>query len=154
LFRSEVHRLALAGLLGLGIVLSSQFLASAVQTKSAVSSTPSADALAVPFVLAFFIVVGLRLVFEIPADLRPNWIFRFTLDAEHHQCATLARKVVLAFVLPWLFLLGFPLYVHFDGWLVASLHILLVAIWTLLLANVVLAGCGKTPLNACFYPKS
>jgi hypothetical protein len=147
LFRSEVHRLALASILGLGIVLSSQFLASAVQTKSAVGSTPSADALAVPFVLAFLIVVGLRIVFEIPADLRQNWVFRFTLDAEHHQCATLARKVILAFVLPWLFLVGFPLYVHFDGWLVASLHILLAAAWSMLLANVLLMNFRKFPFT-------
>jgi hypothetical protein len=147
LLRSEVHRLALASILGLGIVLSSQFLASAVQTKSAVGSMPSSDALAVPFVLAFLIVVGLRIVFEIPADLRPNWIFRFTLDAEHHQCTTLARKVMLAFVLPWLFLVGLPLYIHFDGWLVASLHVPLVAVWSVLLANVALMNFRKLPFT-------
>jgi hypothetical protein len=151
LFRSEAHRLALAGIFGTGIVLSSQFLARAVQMKSPMDSAASADALAIPFVLAFFIVVGLRIVFEIPTDLRPNWIFRFTLDREHHESVALARKIMLTFVLPWLALVALPLYVYFDGWLVALLHILLVAIWSLLLANALLIGFRKLPFT-CAMP--
>jgi hypothetical protein len=147
LFRSEAHRLALAGIFGMGIVLSSQFLAGAVQTKPYVQSIPSANALAVPFALAFFIIIGLRVIFEIPADLRPNWIFRFSLDAEHHECATLARKVMLTFVLPWVVLVAFPLYGYFDGWVSASLHTILVAVWSLLLVNTVLIRFRKLPFT-------
>jgi hypothetical protein len=147
LFRSEAHRLALAGIFGMGIVVSSQFLARAVQEKSSVGSMPSADSLAVPFALAFFIIVGLRVIFEIPVDLRSNSIFRFTLDAEHHECAALARTVMLTFVLPLLLLVAFPLYVYFDGWTVASLHTLLAATWSLLLANAVLIRFRKLPFT-------
>ncbi len=34
------------------------------------------DLLAVPFMLAFFVVTGLRFVFDMPAALDANWIFR------------------------------------------------------------------------------
>ena len=147
LFRNEAHRLALAGIFGSGIVLSSQVLAGTAPATSSETSIP-ADVLAVPFVLAFFMIVGLRLIFEIPADLRPNWIFRFTLDAQHHECATLARKVMLAFVLPWLVLIALPLYSHFDGWLVAVLHTLLVGAWSVLLTNAVLVRFRKLPFTS------
>ncbi|MGH9493769.1 MAG: hypothetical protein ACRD3B_02125 [Candidatus Sulfotelmatobacter sp.] len=146
LFRSEAHRLAMAGIFGMGIVLSSQFLARTAQA-TASHEAPSTDALAVPFALAFFVIVGLRVIFEIPADLRSNWIFRFTLDADHHECAALARTVMLTFVLPLLGLVAFPLYIYFDGWLIASLHTLLAATWSLLLANAVLIRFRKLPFT-------
>jgi hypothetical protein len=147
LFRSEAHRLALAGIWGLGIVLASQSLAGAVQGVRAGESSPSASALAVPFVLSFFIIVGLRTVFEIPGDLSSNWIFRLTLDAEKHECRPLARTVLLTFVLPWLFVVSFPVYCYVDGWLVGALHTLLVSTWSVLLAHAALIRFRKLPFT-------
>jgi hypothetical protein len=151
LFRSETHRLALAGIFGMGIVLASQFLARAIQTKSSTNPAASADALAIPLILAFFIIAGLRVVFEIPSDLRANWIFRFTLDSDHHECAALARKIMLSFVLPWLVLVALPLYFHFYGWVIALLHMLVVVAWSVLLANALSIGFRKLPF-ACPLP--
>jgi len=145
LFRSEAHRLALAAIAGLGLVLGLQFLAAA--QNSARGSAPSADALAIPFVLVFFIVVGVRLVFEIPVDVRSNWIFRLTLDAGQHECRALARNVILTFIVPWLVLIALPLYTYFYGWIVASLHTLLVAAWSVLLTQAVLIRFRKLPFT-------
>ena len=146
LFRSEAQRLALAAIAGLGLVLGSQFLAAAVQN-SVRGSAPSADALAIPFVLVFFIVIGVRLVFEIPVDVRSNWIFRLTLDAEQYECRALARNVILTFIVPWLVLIALPLYTYFYGWIVAGLHTLLVAAWSVLLTQAVLIRFRKLPFT-------
>ena len=150
--RSEAHRLVLTGVGVLGLVLASQALMAAFEeVRSVREAALTADALSIPFILTFLIVLGLRIVFEIPSDLRANWIFQLTLDAEHQECEPLARKVMLAAVLPWALGITFPVYVYLEGWSVASLHTLLVILWAVLLINVCLIRFRKTPFT-CSIP--
>ena len=58
---------------------------------------------------------------------------------------------MLTFVLPWIFLVAFPIYLHFWGWTVASLHTGLVAIWSVLLTEILLTRFRKLPFT-CTYP--
>jgi hypothetical protein len=152
LFRSEAHRLVLAGIGGLGLVLASQELLSAFEdSQPADKAMVSADGLSIPLVLAFFIIVGLRMVFEIPVELRSNWIFRLMLDAEKHECEPLARRVMLASVLPWVLLISFPIYAYFGGWVIGGLHTAVVVAWSVLLTEVVLIRFRKLPFT-CSLP--
>jgi hypothetical protein len=151
LFRSESHRLVLAGIAGLGLVLASQALLSAFENgEPARKAMVSADGLSIPLVLAFIIIVGLRIVFEIPVELRSNWIFRLMLNAEKHECEPLARKVMLVSVLPWLLVISFPIYACFGGWVIGCLHTLVVVTWSLLLTNAVLIRFRKLPFTCSF----
>jgi hypothetical protein len=151
LFRSESHRLVLAGIGGLGLVLASQALLSASEEgASAGKAMVSPEGLSIPLVLAFFIIVGLRMVFEIPVELRSNWIFRLTLDAQKHECEPLARKVILLSVLPWVLLICFPIYAYLGGWMVGCMHTLIIVTWSLLLTNAVLIGFRKLPFTCSF----
>lgn len=59
---------------------------------------------------------------------------------------------MLTFVLPWIFLVAFPIYLHFWGWTVASLHTGLVAIWSVLLTEILLTNFRKFPFT-CTYPQ-
>ena len=117
LFRSEVSSFGFAAVAGLGLVLASQALMSAFakwdfgRGKAMVS----AEASPIPLMLAFCIIAGLRMVFEIPVELRSNWIFRLMLDPEKHECEPLARKVILVSVLPWVLFLVFPVYVYLEA---------------------------------------
>ncbi len=147
LFRSEAHRLALAGIFGLGVVVASQFLASPLQVGGAPQARLSGDTLAVPFVLAFIVIVGLRAIFKIPADLRSNWIFRFTLDPEKHESRSSAQRIILTFVLPWILLIVLPAYIFFDGALVGFLHACLITLWSVLLVKAVLIRFRKVPFT-------
>jgi hypothetical protein len=152
LFRSEAHRLVITGIGGLGLVLASQALMSAFEpAKSLREAAMSPDALSIPFILSFLIVVGIRVVFELPVELRSNWIFRLMLDAEKQECEPLARRVILILVLPWIFAVALPVYVYFEGWVVACLHALLVTAWSVLLTNVVLIRFRKLPFT-CSLP--
>lgn len=152
LFRSEAHRLVLTAIGGLSLVLASQALMDAFENaKSWLQTMLSADALSIPFILSFLMIVGLRLVFEIPVDLRSNWIFQLMLDRDGEQCESLARKVILMLLLPWLLPVTFFPYLYVQGWLVASLHTLLVATWAVLLTNIVLARFRKLPFT-CTLP--
>ncbi len=148
LFRSEAHRLLLTGVAGLGIVLSSLALMNAVElTQTAHEASLSTAALSIPFILSFLIIIGLRAVFEIPAELPSNWIFRLMLDSNHQHCESLARKVLLIFVFPWVLAVVFPLYVYLAGWWLALMHTILALIWSLLLTNAVLIRFRKLPFT-------
>ena len=152
MLRSESHRLVLTAIGGLALVLASQALMDAsVGAKSLREAALSPDALSIPFILAFLVIVGLRIVFEIPVELRSNWIFQLMVDPEKQECEPLARKVILILVLPWLLLIAFPAYVYVDGWVVACIHTLLVATWAVLLTNIVLIRFHKLPFT-CTLP--
>ena len=152
LFRSEAHRLVLTGIGGLGLVLASQAAMNAFEgTKSLRRALLSPDALSIPFTLAFLTVIGVRAVFEIPVDLRSNWIFRLLLDTEKQECEPLARKSILILIVPWVVLAVFPVYAFLEGTLVAFVHTLLIVTWSVLLTNAVLVRFRKLPF-ACSLP--
>jgi hypothetical protein len=67
------------------------------------------------------------------------------------KCESLARKVILTLVLPWLLVIAFPAYAYLEGWVVAGLHTLLVTAWAVLLTNIVLIRFRKLPFT-CTLP--
>jgi hypothetical protein len=150
--RSETHRLFLTAVAGLGLVLSSQALMNAVEdAPSARQAALTPDALSIPFILTFLIIAGLRVVFEIPVELRANWLFQLMLDPVQRECERLARNVILIFVLPCVLVSAFSLYACLEGLVIASLHALLIATWAVLLTNVLLVRFRKLPFT-CTLP--
>src|SRR4029077_19986442 len=130
LLRSESHRLVLTAVGGLALVLASQALMDASQSANSWREAAlSPDALSIPFILSFLVIVGLRVVFEIPAELRSNWIFQLMIDPDRQESGRLARRVILILVLPWLVAIALPAYAYLEGWTVACLHTLLVVTW-------------------------
>jgi hypothetical protein len=96
------------GYLGIGLVMVAQAV------------FDGANALfAVPLLLAFFLLSGLRLVFEIPAVLSANWVFRVAPADPQPTPEAIARRFLLLAVLPWqIFLLG-PVAARHLGWAAA-----------------------------------
>ena len=152
LFRSEAHRLVLTGVAGLALVLASQALMTGYEESGSVrNAAMSADTLSIPLILTFLLIVGLRLVFEIPVELRANWIFRLMVDADRQESQPLARKVILMLLLPWIAVITFAAYLYLEGVWIALLHTAVVVIWTVLLTNVVLVRFRKIPFT-CSMP--
>jgi hypothetical protein len=152
LLRSEAHRLMLTGVGGLALVIASQAWMHAFEgVKSARQAAMTAEALSIPFVVSFLLIVGLRIVFEIPADLRSNWIFQLMLDRDQQECEPLARRVILLSVVPWMLVVTFAAYFYLEGPAVAALHTAVVGIWSSLLTNVALVRFRKLPF-ACSLP--
>jgi hypothetical protein len=151
LARSEAHRLVLTAVGGLGLVLASQALLNAsANAKSLREAALSPDALSIPFILTFLIIIGLQTVFGVPAELRSNWIFQLMLDPDRQEYAPLARKVILSAVLPLTLVVAFPAYVFLEGIVIATLHTMLVFAWTVLLTNIVLIRFRKLPFTCTF----
>jgi len=152
LMRSEMHRLVVTAAAGLGLVLASQAAMNAFQSATGLRQAAlSPDAISIPYILTFFLIIGLRAVFEIPTDLRSNWIFQLLLDRDRQECASLARKVILSAVLPLVLLTTFPIHFYLEGFRTACLHTLVVAIWAGLLTNIVLVRFRKLPFT-CTLP--
>lgn len=146
--RSEPHRLVLTGVAGLGLVLASQALMQAFEgTKSVQNAALTPAALSIPFIVSFLIILGLRIVFEIPVELRANWIFQLMLDSDKPESEPLARRVILISVLPWVMAILFPVYSYLEGFGIAALHTVLVAAWATLLTNIVLIRFRKLPFT-------
>jgi hypothetical protein len=150
LFRNEAQALALGGFLGLGVVFASHAMVSA-SSGVGTPPLPSANMLSIPLILGYGLLIGVRFVFDIPAHVRANWVFRFLLDNNVHESVALARRVMLCFVSPWIFFVALPFYLHFWGWTVGLLHIGLVTVWLILLTEVLLVGFRKLPFT-CTYP--
>jgi hypothetical protein len=152
LLRGEAHRLVLTGVGGLALVLASQAWMHAFEgLKSARQAAMTAEALSIPFIVSFLLIMGLRIVFEIPADLRSNWIFQLMLDPVQQECEPLARRVLLLLILPWVLVVIFAAYFYLEGPVVALLHAVLVGTWSYLLTNVVLVRFRKLPFT-CSLP--
>jgi hypothetical protein len=151
LLRSERHSLVLGAFVGLGIVTASQFLSASFNGQINGGHLPSPEVFAIPLILSYCVILGVRFVLDIPAEIRANWLFRVHLEKTKQECISLARKVILTFVFPWVFAIVFPLYGCLWGWWVGILQTIVVALWSLVLAEVLLLRFRKIPFT-CSYP--
>ena len=162
LLRSEAHLQIASAFLAMGLVASAQSLASSfrVYARAAAAASvvgtippraPNADLLSIPFILAFCIVVGVRLAFEIPSELRANWVFALWIDPDSLQTRPIARKILLTFSLVPLVPLCF-----FSSWILwglgaALLHTGIFAACTVAFVELLLLRFRKIPFT-CTYP--
>ena len=102
LFRSEVLSLAWISFTGIGLIVAAQTVFAATAKPTVLEPLHSAALLGVPLALAYFLLLGLRLAFEILALLRANWIFRLAVDPATSQCGALAKRVMITFAAPLL----------------------------------------------------
>jgi hypothetical protein len=152
LLRSDGHLQILLGFAALGLVLSAETLSSTTNLRSLVNGqSPSTEFLSVPFILAFCVIVGIRFAFELPADLRANWIFRYWLDPGQRDARAVGRRILLLFSLPWLAPAAFLSVLFFWGWTAALLHAAILIACTILLIETVLIRFRKIPFT-CSYP--
>src|SRR5207237_7424155 len=114
-------------------------------------NAPSVEFLSVSFILAYCMIVGIRLAFEIPADLQADWIFRFWLDWDRHEARPIARRVLLLFSLSWLAPACFLATLALGGWTIALLHTAILIVCTVVLVEVSLLKFRKVPFT-CPYP--
>jgi hypothetical protein len=152
LARNERQSLIFGGFVGLGLVIASQRLVSALAPVARLGHVPSADLLSVPFILAYFVLCGSRFVFDMPAELRANWAPQVIVDPEKHDAARLARKAMLSLVWPAMLLLGLPLYARSWGWELAFGHTAVVMVSSYCLADFLLLGFRKIPFTCQYSP--
>jgi hypothetical protein len=152
LTRSEKHFTALGAFVGMGLLLCAQTLVTATREGTGINeAVPAAAILSIPLILVFCLAVGLRFIFEIPVNLRANWIFRLLVDGGAGEGAALGRALLWTFLGPCLVLACVPAYAYGWGWHVAAWHLGYTALMTVLLVETMVMGLRKIPFT-CSLP--
>jgi CubicO group peptidase (beta-lactamase class C family) len=159
LARSRLHRIILAFYLGVGFAI----VISLVENSGAPG--PSADAPAgdpwgqvnVPLLLASiammgFAMIGTRVTFSIPLDLRGNWIFRVTAARRVPECLAASRRslLLLSAAPVWIASAGFCFWLW--PWRAAAGHLAILALMALILGELCLHGFHKIPFTCSYLP--
>lgn len=135
LLRSERHILFFGAYVGVGLVV-----------------VYGTNVLAIPLLLSFFLITGLRFAFDIPAVLNANWLFRSALEKPQPPLRYVARKFGLAITLPWQLIVLAPVMAHFYGWPLALAHTAVVAVLTIMLAELLFAKFRAIPFTCSVQP--
>jgi hypothetical protein len=152
LLRSDGHLQVVLAFAAFGFVAAATSLASFKTTHLIlVGLDPSAEFLSIPFILSYCLIVGTRFAFEIPSDLRANWIFRLYLRSDDQQARPIARRVLHAVTLPWLIPAAFGVTLIFFGWTNALLHAAILTLSNVLMVEILLVKFRKIPFT-CSYP--
>ncbi len=146
LFRSEQHLLFFGGYLGVGLVLVAEFAVTS-RPDSPLASVPPTDILAIPLLIAFFVVTGLRFVSDIPAALEANWVFQVSLDHRSASPERIMRKLMLLLVIPWQIVVCGPMTARSYGWTTALIHTVFILTISLLIINLLLIRFHKLPFT-------
>jgi hypothetical protein len=146
LLRSERHLMFVGGYFGVGVVLAAQMAADNASAP-ATKRLPNAEWLAVPLVLALFVITGLRFAFDIPAVFPANWLFRIGVDVAAPSPATVARRFMRCCVVPWVVLAVGPITAAEFGWTVAGEHVATIMLLSILLIDVELLQFNHIPFT-------
>ncbi len=148
--RSQRHRLFLAGFAGLGMAIAIQDVASNWGgTSTAASFLPSVMLLSAPLAISFSLLTGLRFVFNMPAELRANWVFRMIPEDKVIHTRRVGKVLMLSFLAP-VIIVTFAIFSAIWGVRIGVIHTVFVLVVSLLLAEVLLVAFRKIPF-ACSY---
>jgi len=149
LARSRKHQLFLVTYLSVGISLAVNF-AIAVRAGKVVLSEDGARAF--PFLIAFFVISGFRAVFQFPAELASNWLFRITEARWAEISRSVTRKRVLVSGLAPVLLLLLPAELAVWGGWRTPLHTAFQFTGGALLIELMFWTFDKVPFTCSYFP--
>ena len=158
LVRSRQHRLITAFYLGVGLALTI-FLNKAQevtpQVADALAGKPWREAntpvLGASIVMLIFGVIGTRVVFAMPLDLRANWVFRITGVRPVLTLDAVRRALLLLSAAPVLLVSG-VLCLWLWPWWQAAGHLVALGFLGTILASICLRGFRKIPFTCSYLP--
>jgi hypothetical protein len=149
LVRSRKHQLFLVTYLSVGISLA---VNSATDVHLGRLALDEAGARTVPFLIAFFVISGFRAVFQFPAELPANWLFRVTEARWAEISRAVTRKRVLVSGLVPLLLVLLPLEIAVWGVWRVPLHALFQFVAGALLIELMFWTFDKVPFTCSYFP--
>jgi len=157
LMRSRQHRVLLAFYLGLGLAIAILLLsAPATQHAMATLENPwrqvNLPMLSSSIVMMCAWVMGARVVFSMPADLRANWIFRITPLRGGRECTAARRRALLLLSVAPVSVGAAALLLALWPWKAAAGAVLVLALLGAILTEVFLAGAQKIPFTCLYLP--
>jgi hypothetical protein len=150
LFRNEKHCLLFGTATAIGFFIAAQTTGQALANP--MDSGVDPRLLSVSLTLAFFTIVSLRALLDVPSDRLASWVFRSTVDRRRHEARSVAGKVLVSPVIAWLGI-ALPLHAMLWGWTTAVLHSGYVLMCSIGLSQLLLIRYRKIPFT-CSYTAS
>jgi hypothetical protein len=149
LARSQKHQFFIATYFSAGLAIALFFGIAIRDGKIALSPD---GARAVAFVMGFFVISGFRAVFQFPAELGSNWLFRMTEARWTEVSRSATRKLVLAVSLVPLLIFSLPLEISSWSWPIVLEHLAVQLVAAALLVEVLFWNFDKVPFTCSYFP--
>jgi hypothetical protein len=149
LARSNKHRMFLACYWSLGIGLG---IVAGLTLDIHGFSFSRQEMRSFPFLLTFFIVSGLRTVFQFPAELNANWLFQMAEDGWGRAARRATRIRILSSGLVPALALFLPFEIANWGVTTGLLHVSLECLSGLLLAEIMFWTFDRVPFTCSYFP--
>jgi hypothetical protein len=150
--RNRKHRLLLAIYAGAGLAYVLSGASSVFQANGHQINLLNPAISSIPLMLSFFVLLGMRILFTFPVELRANWVFRLTENGQRAEYLSGVRKLMATIGIAPLALGTFPVYGFLWGWEPAARHLLLVTLLLFLALEYMLDGFPKIPFTCSYLP--
>jgi hypothetical protein len=149
--RSAKHRLILAAYVGTGLaIVLEEIVTLSFRGGDGWRQARQMALLSLPLVISFFLLSGMRFVFNIPSELPANWVFQITERAERSAYLSGVRKCMSLVVVAPLSIVVLLVYGPLLGAEIAIVHAAYCAILSLIMIEALLWRFEKLPF-ACSY---
>ncbi|HTQ61808.1 MAG TPA: hypothetical protein VMI32_16415 [Candidatus Solibacter sp.] len=158
LARSRQHRLILAFYLGIGAALTVPLLSLLASSQAPggplieISHQANGPMLAASVMMLALMVIGLRVAFALPLELRANWVFRSVglIDASQTLTAVRRALILLSVVPVWLGSAAMCLWLW--PWRQAAGHLAVLGLLGMILVDLALYSFRKIPFTCSYLP--
>jgi len=150
LARSRQHRVMLAFFVGIGFAL----LVFVIKSPGPKAAAQGAE---IPLLFATvammcITVVGTRVVFSMPINLRANWIFRVTQVSQSREYMAAIRRPLFVLAVAPVWILSAALLFSIWPWQLAADHLVVLGLLGATVAYVCLAAFRKIPFTCSYLP--
>lgn len=158
LLRSRQHRLLLSFYTGMGFAIVILFMKTPdAQQLSAASARHSSHHLGLPLLASSFVVMGAwilgtRVVFNIPLDLRANWTFRLTQTRPVFDYFTGIRRAAYVLALAPVWCASAAVFLSVWPSLQALAHVVVLLLVGITAVELWLYGFQKVPFTCSYLP--
>jgi hypothetical protein len=154
LLRSRQHRLVLAFYVGIGFAFTVLALKTPEARRVIFADRQhiSPELIASSIVILVAWIVGTRVVFSIPLDLRANWVFRMTLVSGPDAFLRARRRALVALSLGPVWMGWAALFLGLWPGREAAWHVAILGLLGALIAEVCLRGAQKIPFTCSWLP--
>jgi hypothetical protein len=157
--RSRQHRLIWAFYLGLGLaftILLAQALKEEMEMSGAAGSHlwrgANAPLLAASIMMMILAVVGLRVVFAFPLEMRANWIFRAGGIQDGPKMLGAQQRAVALLAIAPVWLLTAAVCLWMWPWEQAGAHLVCLGLFGMMIGDAALYGFRKIPFTCSYLP--
>jgi hypothetical protein len=155
LLRSRQHRVILSFYLGVAFAIVVLLLKAPPPPQYAVPAGNlwhDVPLLGLSMIVLCLWILGTRVVFALPLELRANWIFRVMPLPGAAQCLAASRRALLVLAVAPVWTASAALFFSIWSWRPAAGHLLVVALLGTILADVCLYSFRKIPFTCSYLP--